>query len=341
MRFPYSHLLIALLIPAMLTACLPQTYEIHPDEISRLIKTDPVKRGESIAVAQETSDSIKSHHGPRSSVVVVHQGHGHHHAPPRRAPAGSSSTSREKAEIEDSKEGAVVLVVLAIALTIMAVNIEGSRFQGLIAVDSEHPIHMLGRDGSYAWNYLSALSKEDVRPGDRFIIAEDDGEGFTFLERFPLDREGLLWRLELGGAQNNFSPGKEVMGMAARMFLGGYISQTFGLGFMMNFSGGNETDTDFYNFQYGLEFQAMPYNLGALHFGGYGWAGFAYNHAAGGNINNLESHGLASGAGLLLEWDVNTNLGITMRAGGSWEKHGPNSSIGYRGMNGMIGVSIY
>jgi hypothetical protein len=339
MHFPHRHLLIALLIPAILSACLPQTYEIHPDEITRLINTEPAKRGESIAVAQETSDSIKSHHGPKSTVFVVHNNH--HHAPPRRGPIHSSSTSKEKAEIDDSKDAAVVLVVIAIAVTIMAVNIEGSRFQGLISVDSEQPIHMLGRDGSYAWNYLSALNAGDLRPGDRFIIAEDDGEGFTFLERFPLDRAGLLWRLELGGAQNNFSPGKEVMGMAARMLLGGYTSQTFGLGFMMNFSGGEQTGTDFYNFQYGLEFQAMPYNTGALHYGAYGWGGFAYNHAVGGGIDLIDSHGLAAGAGLLLEWDVNTNLGVTMRAGGSWEKHGTGSAIDYRGMNGMIGVSIY
>jgi len=342
MRLSISKPLCLLLIPLLISGCVAQTYEIHPDEVSRILEADPAKRGEMIQVHQETSESVVE----REPVGVWHPYHHHHHGhfapPPRRFRRGfgpQSQDAQTKEKIADEKEAAILFVIIAIGITMAAVGTEGSRFQGFVSVDPNQPVHIVGDDGSYAWNYLASLKTEDLQPGDRLIIAEDEGEGFTFHERLPLDREGFVWRLELGSVQNILPTNETVMGPAARMFLGYFPSQTVGLGFMTQFMGGTDGDADFFNTRYGLELQAMPFNAGSVHLGLYGWGGFAYNLSSGGRLKTFENHSSAAGAGLMLEWDLNTTLGLTLRAGGSWESQG--ESFDYRGITTMFGVSVY
>jgi hypothetical protein len=342
MRLKPSKFISLVLIPLLISACVAPTYEIHPDEVSRILKAEPAERGAQILVAQETEESVEERH-----TVTVWHPYGHHHhgyasPPPRRFRRGfgpQTSEDQTKDKIADEKEAAFVLVVIGLFVTFALIGTEGSRFQGEVTVDPNHPVHILGNDGSYAWNYLASLKEEDLQPGDRLIIAEDEGKGFTFHDRLPLDREGFVWRMELGTSQNNLPNNQNVMGPAARMNLGYFGNQTLGFGFMLNFMGGSDGPAEFFTTQYGLELQAMPFNAGGLHLGLYGWGGFAYNVASGGRLETFENHSPAAGGGLLLEWDLNTTLALNFRAGGSWESHG--DSLEYRGMTTLFGVSVY
>ena len=341
MLLKYSKLTTIMLIPLFMTACLSSTYEIHQQEISRILKTEPTDRGTHILVSQETEDSVE-----KRNTVTVWQPYHHHHyhghtSPPRRfiRRHGLSVEAQTKEQAKDDQEAAIVLIAIGLFVTFALIGTEGSRFQGEVSVDPNHPVHILGRDGSYAWNYLASLQPQDLQPGDRLFIADNEGKGFVFHNRLPLDREGFNWRMELGTAQNNLPNDQNVMGAAARMTLGYYPSQTVGVGFMLNFMGGSDGDADFYNTRYGLELQAMPFNTGALHAGVYGWGGFAYNVAAGGRLETYESHSPAFGGGLLLEWDINTTLGINLRAGSVLENRG--GSYQHSGITTLLGVSIY
>ena len=112
--------------------------------------------------------------------------------------------------------------------------------------------------------------------------------------------------------------GRSVLGGGARFLLGGFPSQYFGLYGLLDF-GAREGIVDV---RYGFQAQAFAPALGPVSFGAYlegGGVGLRADDPLDGTTDRRRTGFL--GGGGLLQLDVNTRLGLTLR-GGAWGSAG-------------------
>lgn len=211
---------------------------------------------------------------------------------------------------------AVVAVVVANVVGISLACVEGRRFDGWARVDSDVPV-VLVAPGSTQTVPLSALTEQEVARADHAVLVERHAS-VTRVKRAPLDRKGLVYEFELGGARLNTASGVRDFAFASRTGLGYFPTQTIGflLADQVAFSepGDAPRGSAVFNGRIAAELEYLPVHAGRIHAGGYAELGGAVA------LEDLPSKtlswsGVYASAGFLAQIEWTTRLSFDMRGG--------------------------
>jgi hypothetical protein len=225
--------------------------------------------------------------------------------------SGSSSTGGGKGSDADA---AVVVAIAALAVTTGAFSIaaltEGSRFDGWVWIPPEQQILVKPKTAAPYWIPLADLTPLEAGSAQNAELVPTKAQ---LLGHAPLDRVGISTSLELGGSGMRTTPNGRLSGFMARYALGCFPFQWLGVLGNARFSAGDDNGTVF-DGRLGLELRLLPFHLGPVHLGAYGELGHAWlMHDVFGGTERGE--GAYYGGGGLLEFDLNTRLGLLLRGG--------------------------
>lgn len=349
----------------LLSGCLGSTYRIPKEEMQRLSELPPQERSQHVRVVQlpewdthaplREPEPIELHH---HHIVVHHSGHGGgcrggcrgaarpHGAsggkggPAKEAPVrrGGSGGKAPSIPVGDSKALAVIVVAGGVFLTVGLVATEGARYDGWVGLEEDHPVHLLQYGGGYRTLSLSQVQPSDLRDTRRVLINSRQG-AVLHLERAPLDRRGLTWKMYGGGVPLLTAEGAQGLFPGATMEFGYFFHQKVGLVGTLSLAGGSQRGGDVFGSRYGLELQALPLDLGRLHLGGYGQLGEAYDASEGGGLTPHSEVQTFYGAGGMVELEVTTRMALVARSGLLWW-NGPDRDQGPAWVT-SFGVAIY
>lgn len=348
MHFSLVQLTVALLVGALLPACLSDSYAIRRGELLRISTLSPENRGIHVRTTQQTSFS-DSYEEPdptppetdrtSGSGILILTGPGpfphHHYASGPRASRAARSSRGQPARLRkgggrsgggsgkaSSSQGNDASAAAAIALAALVVGTgafsiaaltEGSRFDGWAWLPPEQPLLLKPKGGTPFWVPLSELTRQDAELAEGAVVMPNQAQ---LLERAPLDRVGASTSLEVGGAGMRSSRSATNGGFAARYALGGFPLDWLGIlgngGIGVGDDGGTLFDA-----RLGVEMRLMPLRLGQVHWGGYGELGHAWlmHDVTGGTARG---QGMYSGLGALMEIELTTRLGLLLRGGATW-----------------------
>ncbi len=361
----------------VLSGCLSSTYAIEADELERLASLPPDARSGKVRVVQRLSwadeppladdidadeeatwypedhrygtphcHSLHFHHHSHGHIVFRssrHSGHSGGHAAARGGTSGGGAarvtgTHGGSFNVGGQKAFAFVVVAAAGVATVGLVATEGARFDGYARLEPDHPLHLRRRDGSYQVVRLENLEPHHLDHVSGAVV-DSELSDVSLGRRAPLDREGFAWKFELGGMQLRAPGDVRVTKTAALMELGYFPTSEFGLLTFVSLAGGNHLGGDVFGSRYGLTAEWMPLHLGRVHLGGYGLGGLGYDAAEGGDLVAQASQYWTVGGGALLEFDVTTRMGLSVRAGADWQRHG--SAWSEPAFMTTVGVAVY
>lgn len=203
-----------------------------------------------------------------------------------------------------------MIAAVAVFTAVGLVASEGIRFDGLVAMSPEQPLHLRDARGAEKVVPLRELSLDDAAVATHAVVMDDEGYGLRLLDRAPLDRRGLAFKVELGTSAFRFQH-TDLVGLASHIQLGGFPTPRLGLLIDVGLSGGSTPfDETIARHSLGLEAQFFPARLGPLHFGVGAMGGIA---VAADDLTSRE--GPVVGGGLLAEIELTTRLALTLRAG--------------------------
>jgi hypothetical protein len=231
-----------------------------------------------------------------------------------------------------------VLFVAATAL-ITAAAIEGSRFDGYARLHPMHPVHLIGKDGSYTVMPLAWIDPRAAAWTETAVVRPNEGPWLQ-LERAPLSRTGITYGMYGGTGSLRSADGTLTMGPAWTVQLGYFPSQQLGLLASVFFGWrDNRYNATLFETRTTAELQFFPVQVGILHAGLYGGAGVAYRFEdaiklSGAEVvaGNESSAALVGGA--MFQLDINTRLALTGRLGIA-HAHGEQMH------DALIGISVY
>ena len=211
---------------------------------------------------------------------------------------------------------AVVVVVVAAVAMVGLAGSEGVRFDGLVDMSPEQPVHLKPLyEGPERVIPLAELTPADAAATVEAKVMDDEGFGIRRGEHI-LDRTGFPMKLDFGGVtfeEATSTAGRS--GPVGHVQLGYFFTRSVGLLATAALSGaGDGVAAILTRHEFGLELQALPLALGPLHAGGYvnGGVAMAATTANGG----ASEQGWAGGGGALVEVDLTGRLALTFRAGG-------------------------
>lgn len=318
---------IAVVLSAlMVTGCAANSYRIPNDELAKLAQTPPAARGKHVRVIQELSGTRVSNVervGPNTEIIFVPQIN--IHTGPRydrygsgggwggRGGGGKGGLKLGGGGGSDGKGAAIAIIVVAALALFIVAAVEGSRFDGYSEIHPMHPVHLIGKDGSYTVMPLAWIDQAAAQWTQKAIIRPTDGP-WRNLERAPLWRNGPTMGLYGGTGTLYSAHGDKGAGPAFTIQVGYFFNQYIGLlGDIMFAWRQNRLNDTLFESRFQLELQALPLRLGILHAGGYVAAGTAYraeDNVMGGNAGSR----VYSGGGML-QLDVNTRIALTARMG--------------------------
>jgi hypothetical protein len=209
----------------------------------------------------------------------------------------------------------VVVVVATVAMVGLACS-EGVRFDGFVDLSPEQPVHLKPLyDGPERVLPLGAITPADAAATVEAKVMDDEGFGIRRREHV-LDRRGATMKLDFGTVA--FEDSTSTTGRAGpvgHVQAGYYFTRSFGVLATAALGGaGDGLGAILTRHELGLELQALPFQFGPLHAGGYvnGGVALAATTAGGGTAES----GAAAGAGALCELDLTGRLALTVRAGG-------------------------
>jgi hypothetical protein len=231
---------------------------------------------------------------------------------------------------------AVVAVVLAAVAAVGLIGTEGARYDGRVAMSPYQPVHLKDGGGEHVVA-LGDLSPAAIAGVDEALVMDDEGYGFRRLGQ-KLHRRGLTFKLDAGTlafAGNEEDGPATVVGPAAHVQLGGFLTDTFGALLTAELGGATDrSGATLTRHSLGLELQSFWLNLGAFHLGTYTNGGLAIS----GKTGSDEVHtGPRVGGGLLAELDLTGRMALVFRGGGSLASLGGWSSDA----TGSIGLAVY
>lgn len=334
--------LAVVLTGSLLSGCAVNSYKIPPSELARLAATPPEARGQHVRVVQEIIASEAPAAPPVTSetqIILVPQINisggvrSHPHG------GGLVSLGKIGGAGNDGKAAAIALLALAATALVTAAVIEGSRFDGWAQLHPMHPVHLIGHDGSYSDVPLAWLDASAVAWADTAIVRPSEGP-WRELERAPLSRPGLAYGLYGGLGSLRSADGTTQLGAAWTVQLGGFVTQRLGI-FASVFFGwrDNQYNATLFETRTTAELQYLPLQLGILHAGLYGGAGFARRFEdaiklAGDHVVAGDETTGALAGGAMLQLDINTRVALTARLGIA-QAHGEQMH------DAIIGVSVY
>lgn len=308
--------------------CAANSYRIPTGELERLANTPPEQRGQKVRVIQEIGSGTVTNQtevvGPNTQIVFVPQinittgprytrGGGGTISGGGRFSSGKSVGSGGSGS--DGKAAAIAVIVLAAIGLFVVAGIEGSRFDGYAQLHPMHPVHLIGKDGSYTIMPLAWIDPAAAAWTDKAIVRPDQGP-WNQLERAPLWRTGPSLSMYAGSGMLSSADGTVAAGPAFTIQGGFYLNQQIGIMGDIMFGWRNNADNGIaFESRYMLELQAMPLQAGIFHAGGYVGGGWAYRFedqvrdVVGNNGTGAYT------AGAMLQLDINTRLALTARAG--------------------------
>jgi hypothetical protein len=322
--------------------CSVNSYKIPTSELSRLAQVPPEARGQHVRVIQEIVASDVPAAPPVSGeteVVIVPQVN--IGGSVQRAPShgGGLGIGKIGGAGKDGKGAAIAFLVLAATAMVTAAVIEGSRFDGYAQLHPMHPVHLIGKDGSYTVMPLAAIDANAAAWTDTAVVRASEGP-WRELERAPLSRQGLAYGMYGGTGSLRSADGTLEMGPAWTVQLGYFPTQELGvLGSVFFGWRDNKYGATLFETRYTAELQALPVQVGILHAGLYGGAGLAYRFEdAVGLVGDRvipgnESSGALVG-GAMFQLDINTRVALTGRLGIALAHDEQMHDV-------LVGVSVY
>jgi hypothetical protein len=314
-------LLAVALAALMITGCAANSYRIPPGELARLAQTPPETRGKEVRVIQEIGSGTAVTPAERvdgsTQIVIVPQINistgPRYNRPSRGGGGGIGKIGGGGGSGSDGKAAAIAFIVIAAVALFAVAGVEASRFDGWAEIHPMHPVHLIGKDGSYTVMPLAWIDQNVVAWADKAVIRPTEGP-WRQLRRAPLDRQGPTYGMYGGTGTLRSADGALGAGPAFTIQAGYFPDQRIGIladvmfGWRDNSVGGTLFES-----RYLLELQALPLQLGILHGGGYVGAGLAYRFedtVVGGNNGTKAFTG-----GGMLQLDINTRVALTARAG--------------------------
>lgn len=212
-------------------------------------------------------------------------------------------------------EALVVLAVVVVAVAVMAAAglfvTEGMRYDGFVRLLPNQPLHLIDHAGGERVVALGDLYPEDLLGISQATVIKNEGHGPAFIGRAPLDRKGFAFKLDFGPVQATFDPDYTLAGLGSNIQFGYFPAQRFGLLTSMSLTGGTDgnRDSTFARHSLGLEAQVFPVRLGRLHLGLQAHGGMTLASALDDDVRS----GPAWGGGALVEIDLTTRMGFTIR----------------------------
>jgi hypothetical protein len=325
--------------------CTVNSYRIPTSELARLASVAPEARGQRVRVIQEVIASDVPAAPPitnETEIVFVPQVNV---SAGVRRPIGGGwgggglGGGKIGGAGGDGKGAAVAILVLAATAIITATVIEGSRFDGYAQLHPMHPVHLLGKDGSYTVVPLAWLDARAAAWADTAVVRPSEGP-WRALERAPLSRQGLTMGMYGGYGSLRSADGNLAMGPAWTVQLGVFPTQEVGLLASVFFGWrDNQYNATLFETRTTAEVQVLPVQLGILHGGLYGGLGFAHRFEdaiklAGDHVIAGDETSAAFDGGAMLQLDINTRIALTGRLGTAYA-HGEQMH------DVLIGLSVY
>jgi len=340
---------LAMVLAGSLVAggCAVNSYQIPTSELVRLSQVPPEARGQRVRVIQEISNSDVPAAQPitgETQIIIVPEYHaswGPRHGGGGGFGAGGVGGGGGKigGAGNDGKAAAIAFLVFAATAMVTAAVIEGSRFDGYAQLNPMHPVHLIGKDGSYAVMPLAWINPDAAAFTETAVVRPTEGPWLE-LDRAPLSRKGLSYGMYGGTGSLQSAAGDLAMGPAWTVQLGVFPTQQVGI-FASVFFGwrDNRYNATLFETRYTAELQVLPLQLGILHGGVYGGAGWAYRFEdaiklAGNQVITGDQSSGAFTGGAMFQLDINTRIALTGRLGLAYA-HGEQMR------DVLIGLSVY
>ncbi len=325
------------------SGCSVNSYKIPTNELVRLAQVPPEARGQHVRVIQEVTASDVPAAPPVSGetqivlVPDIEVGGSVHRA--QAHGGGGLSIGKISGAGGDGKGAAIAFLVLAATAMITAAAIEGSRFDGYAQLHPMHPVHLIGKDGSYTVMPLAWIDANAAAWAETAVVRPTEGP-WRELDRAPLSRRGFTYGMYGGTGSLKSAVGDLAMGPAWTVQLGYFPTQELGiLGSVFFGWRDNRFGATLFESRYTGELQVLPVQLGILHAGVFGGAGEAYRfedaiRLTGGQVVPGNEASLALTGGAMFQLDINTRLALTGRLGIAYA-HGEQMH------DALIGLSVY
>jgi hypothetical protein len=262
------------LLPLFLAGCLTSTHVLPDGELMRLASLPPEERGRRVRVVQGFSGAEEPPEAPHVSTgaVIVYSapvrvggGYGYGYGSGYARPSAKSMK-------DDAKWWIAIAAITAVGLAVT----EGMRYDGWVALNPMHPIHLFGPGGEWSWVPLAQLDAGTAAWARKAFVREQEGP-WQRLERAPLDRVGLTYSLLMGTGEVPAFDGVKRAGFVSHIQVGFFPLQQLGLLFDMGLGWRTDRDySDIFHSRYSFEIQVLPLAAGRFHAGAYGQFGTAY-----------------------------------------------------------------
>lgn len=304
------------------TGCAANSYKIPTSELVRLANTPPEARGQRVRVIQEISESQVPAAQPvdgDTQIVFIPQvqvGGPVHTGGGGGVRGGGGLKLGGGGGGADGKGAAIAFLVLAAVALVAVAAVEGSRFDGWAQLHPMHPIHLIGKDGSFQVVPLAWIDANTAAWAETAVVKPNEGPWHE-IERAPLSRQGLTYGMYGGHSSFRSAYGDTKNGAAFTVQAGYFPTQEIGVLFSVFLGWRDNKDLNtLFESRYTAELQVMPIQAGIFHAGLYGGGGGAHRWEDGlpGFRDASPSSSVLTG-GAMLQLDLNTRIALTARLG--------------------------
>ena len=302
--------------------CVSQTYRIPQAELMRLASTPPADRGQQVRVIQELGNADApppvAPVNDQTTIILVPDVQiggsvATNTAPaPPRGGGGVGNLHGGGGSADSAKAEAIAYVVIAAAALVVLAATEGSRYDGWVQLHPMMPVHMWG-PGGYIVRPLAQIDPETAAWATRAVVRPADGP-WRSIGRAPLDRTGWTYTM-LGGATSVVSgDGSNKTGAGTHIQIGNFLRHQIGVLVDFGFAWRpNALAQTVFAARFGVELDVLPIDLGPVHGGLFGGAGFVRRQEDGFiGVDNATARGEV---GALLQLELTTRLALTGRMG--------------------------
>lgn len=220
--------------------------------------------------------------------------------------------------VDDAKAAAAIAVVAAVGLGVGLAVTEGLRFDGYVAVHPQHPVHLLGPNGSYRLTSLDRLEAANPQRYEEAVIVRHEGIGMWELGRAPLARRGLTYSMEFGSRSVPIGDGNLIGATTTDFAVGAFVSDHFGLLLGVSLGFGDDGGADIFSFAPRFEAQWHPIGIGFLHLGLFGAIALedvGVEQLVGGQAEVRTLSSPVTEGGAMLQFELTTRLAMNFRWG--------------------------
>ena len=214
------------------------------------------------------------------------------------------------------KDEILVIAIIIVAVAVLAAAglavTEGLRYDGAVRMFAGQPVHLTDAAGAERVVALGDLVPADAAQSVSGEVMDDEGWGLSRLERRPLDRKGLAFKVDVGSLQS-LCACYSAAGLGSNIQFGYFLHHRMGV--LANLSLGGGSDRLGHTFQrhsISGEMQWFPLDLWRFHLGAFGHGGVQYAK----DLSPGWRTGPAFGGGAILELSLTTRL--TLMARGDW-----------------------